>query len=164
MANVRRDVSKEQGWREVLARHLASGLSVREFCRRESLAESAFHSWRRTIAQRDGQLAARRRQITARNGQVPVHDGQIATRSPAAGPLPLNQPQVKNTRLAPAFVPAIVAPVAGGDSATIGTGAEACAGAIMIELIGGRVLRLPASIDVARIAELVHALEARGAR
>lgn len=164
MANVRRDVAKEQGWREVLARHLASGLSVREFCRRESLSESAFHSWRRTIAQRDGQVAPRRRPIAARNGQVAVRDGQIATRSPAAGPLPPDQPQVKNTRVAPTFVPAIVAPVARENHATISAGSQACAGAITIELAGGRVLRLPASIDVAWLAELVIALEARGAR
>ena len=55
MANRERDVAKERRWRELLKRQVASGLSVREFCRRESLTESAFYAWRRTVAERDGE-------------------------------------------------------------------------------------------------------------
>ena len=44
MANKRRDAGKERFWREVLKRQAASGLSVRAFCRRESLTESAFYA------------------------------------------------------------------------------------------------------------------------
>lgn len=53
MANSQRDPQREQFWREVLKRHASSGLSVREFCRREQLAETSFFAWRRTIRQRD---------------------------------------------------------------------------------------------------------------
>lgn len=53
MANSHRDPSKEQFWREVLARQASSGLNVRAFCRREQLKENSFYAWRRTIAQRD---------------------------------------------------------------------------------------------------------------
>ena len=50
MANMRRDLAKERGWRATLKRQAASGLSVRGFCRREKLAESAFYAWRRIVA------------------------------------------------------------------------------------------------------------------
>ena len=56
MANNQRDPEREQYWRAVLKRHAASGLNVREFCRREQLAETSFFAWRRTIRQRDGEV------------------------------------------------------------------------------------------------------------
>ena len=48
----------EQTWRDRVTRWRTSGLSVRDFCRSEGLAEPSFYSWRRTIAQRDVGLAA----------------------------------------------------------------------------------------------------------
>jgi transposase-like protein len=48
-----RDPRKELFWRDTLARWQASGLSIRAFCARHRLTESAFHAWRRTLAQRD---------------------------------------------------------------------------------------------------------------
>ena len=56
MAKHERDVAKERHWREVLQRQAASGLNVRAFCRREEIAETAFHAWRRTIRERDGDV------------------------------------------------------------------------------------------------------------
>ena len=56
MANSQRDPQREQFWRETIERQSASGLSVREFCRREQLAETSFFAWRRTIRQRDGEV------------------------------------------------------------------------------------------------------------
>ena len=56
MANNQRDPGREQFWREVLDRQAVSGLNVREFCRREQLAETSFFAWRRTIRQRDGEV------------------------------------------------------------------------------------------------------------
>ena len=55
MAKLQRDAEKERRWREVLSRQASSGLSVREFCKRERLTESQFYAWRRTIAERDGE-------------------------------------------------------------------------------------------------------------
>jgi hypothetical protein len=52
----------------------------------------------------------------------------------------------------PAFLPVVIDEEPGRD------------GAIMIELAGGRVLRLPESIATERLAELVYALEVRGTR
>ncbi len=53
MAKRQRDPAKEAYWRKVLERFSASGLSVRTFCQREQLTESAFYAWRRTIGERD---------------------------------------------------------------------------------------------------------------
>jgi transposase-like protein len=55
MAKHQRDAAKERFWRDVIRRHAASGQSVRAFCLREKLTESAFYFWRRTIAERNGQ-------------------------------------------------------------------------------------------------------------
>jgi transposase len=64
MANKRRDAEKETFWREVVQRHAASGVSVRAFCREQQLIESAFYAWRRTIAERDGQVPSGKSQPT----------------------------------------------------------------------------------------------------
>lgn len=53
MARHQQDPAKEAYWRKVLNRFAASGLSVREFCRREQLSEPSFYAWRRTIGERD---------------------------------------------------------------------------------------------------------------
>lgn len=53
MARHQRDPAKEASWRGVFKRFASSGVSVREFCRREQLTESAFYAWRRTISERD---------------------------------------------------------------------------------------------------------------
>lgn len=55
MANKQRDSQREARWRQILAKQAASGLSVREFCRRQNLTEASFYFWRRTIAERDGE-------------------------------------------------------------------------------------------------------------
>jgi transposase-like protein len=53
MASKHRDPAKEALWRDMFKRFAASGLSVREFCKRENVTESAFYAWRRTIGERD---------------------------------------------------------------------------------------------------------------
>lgn len=118
MANGERDLAKERGWRDLVKRQAASGLSVRAFCQREGLSQASFYGWRRTIGQRDG---------TQR------------IQSPSA------QPQLTQS---PAFVPIVVT---GGPRRETG---------FVIELIGGRVLRLPEAIAAQRLVELVLTLEA----
>lgn len=110
----RRDVAKEQYWRELIERQAASGQSVRTFCAHEALDENAFYSWRRTIRQRD---------------------------APA-----------KPDKTPPAFVPAVLSGPAPSESW------------LVIELPGGRALRVPESIAAQRLAELVAALEGRRSR
>jgi hypothetical protein len=115
MARGQRDPKRERFWREALRRHKGSGLTIRAFCAREQLAETAFHAWRRILRERD------------------------ADRRPA--PVPA----------VPAFVPAVVReadrpePAASAD--------------IVIDLRGGRVMRLPASMPVEHVPRIVHAIE-----
>lgn len=112
MANTQRDATKEAFWRDAIRRQAASGMSVREFCRRHRLSEPSFYERRRTFLGRDAQAPATR----------------------------------------PAFVPVIV-----GDERPAAPAPEA---GLVIELRGGRTLRLPGSMAVARVVELVRALEA----
>src|SRR5688572_14712818 len=49
MANHQRDPAKEAYWGEVIERQASSGLSMREFCRHEGVAERSLHAWGRTI-------------------------------------------------------------------------------------------------------------------
>jgi hypothetical protein len=46
----------EQTWRQHLRRQQASGQTARAYCRDHDLAETAFHYWRRTIAERDREV------------------------------------------------------------------------------------------------------------
>ncbi len=55
MAHKQRDAGKEQFWRDAFKRQAAGDLSVRAFCRRELLTESAFYAWRRTVAERNAE-------------------------------------------------------------------------------------------------------------
>jgi transposase-like protein len=53
MARGQRDPELERQWRERMARWQASGLSVREFCRRHGLLETSFYYWKRELRKRD---------------------------------------------------------------------------------------------------------------
>lgn len=55
MAKRKRSAEKEEFWRMVLAEFELSGLSVREFCRREKIGKASLYNWRRQIAQRDAE-------------------------------------------------------------------------------------------------------------
>lgn len=66
MANKNRSGEREAYWRDVVARFGTSGLSVRAFCRREKLVETAFYFWRRTLAERDGKLPKKSRTTSKR--------------------------------------------------------------------------------------------------
>jgi len=49
-----RDLQKEALWRKRLADQAGSGLSIAAWCRRNAVAGSLFHFWKRTIARRGG--------------------------------------------------------------------------------------------------------------
>lgn len=134
MANRRRDPAKEVWWREMLARQAASGLSVRAFCKRQRLAESAFYLWRRTIRKRDGQ----------REALAHKRDGQ---RKPAAGGRDRQSEPVAGAR---AFVPVVI------------SGEGVVGERLVLKLAGELELHLPHATSAERVAQLVHALEARG--
>jgi hypothetical protein len=134
MPRSQRDVAKELFWRDQLRQHVASELSVREFCRREGIAEANFYAWRRAIAERDRQLGVR-----------------DAEGRPQPTFVPAIVPALSSTA-APSVVPAIM-PADSHPDATISA-------TIALELHGGRTLRLPATTSPAWLAELALALEA----
>jgi transposase-like protein len=49
----RRDLKKEEFWRRMVRRRARSGLSVRAWCLKHNLQQSAFYWWRREMARRD---------------------------------------------------------------------------------------------------------------
>ena len=58
MAN--RDRRREAEWRRIIRGYIRSGLSVREFCAKSKLAESAFYFWRRELHHRQAEQEQRR--------------------------------------------------------------------------------------------------------
>lgn len=73
----RRDPKKQRLWQARVAQWRRSGLSVREFCRREALSEPLFYCWRRELARREiGESSAagsaRKRTVQAAS-LVPLH-------------------------------------------------------------------------------------------
>lgn len=61
-----RDRGKEGLWRRVLRQWRRSGQAVRDYCVEHGLSEPSFYAWRRQLARRDEEAAAKPR-------FVPVH-------------------------------------------------------------------------------------------
>jgi transposase-like protein len=78
-----RDPKKESYWRERLSDQTRSGLTVRAFCEREALKETAFYFWRREIRRRDRQAVGRRTPALA---FVEVHAAPMPAAVVAARP------------------------------------------------------------------------------
>ena len=53
MARRQRNSERERVWRATMSRWRASGLSIRAFCQRHGLTQSAFYFWRRELRERD---------------------------------------------------------------------------------------------------------------
>jgi transposase len=49
-----RDESKADQWRKRITEALRSGLSVREYCRRQGVTEAQFYVWRRKLSSQRG--------------------------------------------------------------------------------------------------------------
>jgi transposase-like protein len=63
-----RDEGREAQWRRVVRGQRRSGLTIREFCSKSNLPESAFYFWRRQLERRGAvqeQLRRRRRPAAA---------------------------------------------------------------------------------------------------
>jgi transposase-like protein len=54
-----RDQERERFWRGTLSAWRSSGQSVREFCERRDLTETAFYFWRKELQRRDGERHGR---------------------------------------------------------------------------------------------------------
>lgn len=89
MAESERSTSKEARWREVLARQAASGLSVRAFCRQESIREPSFYFWRRTLREREAKQPPAAAFVPAVVRELPVGEEAIVIKLAAGAVLQL---------------------------------------------------------------------------
>ena len=83
-----KSMSKERIWREAIADHQRSGVSVRAFCRDRQLNESSFYYWRKTI--RDHESRSKSDVLPVLAPVVLVHEplGESAPQSSATQPTP----------------------------------------------------------------------------
>lgn len=100
MANRIRDPGREAFWRRTLAAFGTSGLSVREFCRREKLAETAFYFWRRTLHERGPQPRSSRQRRRAR---PPAFVPLVLSNVPAPAGITLDLRGGRTLRLSESF-------------------------------------------------------------
>lgn len=55
-----RDRQREERWRAIMREHARSGMSIRGFCRKSNLRETAFYFWRRELQRRKAEQKQRR--------------------------------------------------------------------------------------------------------
>ena len=69
-----RSIEKEEFWRLAIDEHSRSGLTIKEFCRRQGLAAYSFSWWKREIKKRDGIARAKANAPSGSDGNalVPV--------------------------------------------------------------------------------------------
>ena len=72
MSGSRRSAEKEAFWRLVVDGQKASGLSVRAFCKRESVSEPSFYAWRKELAKRE-QSESQDRPASESSQLIPVN-------------------------------------------------------------------------------------------
>ena len=136
MSRSKRDPEKEAFWRLVLEEHQRSGLSAREFCRNEGLAESSFHSWKRVLADRDQESKTPARP-SAGHGPRSGQGKRLA---------PKNQDKKPSTG-ENSFVPVEVVP------SPIATSQE-----LTIRTPAGFTIDLPAAVDIVRFGQVLEVL------
>jgi hypothetical protein len=128
-----RDPKRERFWRAALGRQQRSGLTAREFCRGERLAETAYYYWRKELARRDREQRPR-----SRRKQAPAA-ASIATCGRRR----------------------VVSPPRFHELAILGGPSPAADRCLEIILPDGCRLRLPAEVDRRLLADVLQALEAR---
>jgi hypothetical protein len=129
-----RDPERERFWRAALRRQQRCGLTAREFCRGERLAETAYYYWRKELARRDRE----RRPRSRLRKRVPG-----AASSAASGR--------RRMLSAPRFQ----------ELAILGGPSSAASGGLEIILPDGCRVRLAPEVDRALLADVLQALEAR---
>lgn len=128
-----RDPQRERFWRTVFERRQGSGLSTKEFCRREGLSEASYYAWRRELARRDRQ---RRPQLRRKRASSAARRTSKGRRSVMAAPL---------------FQELTI----------LGGPSPAASGCLEIILPDGCRVRLAAEVNRALLADVLQALEGR---
>ena len=157
----RTDPEKERYWRELVLGQAGSGQSVREYCRRADVRESAFYWWRRELARRSeaGEAArprpARGRKVarsSAGHGRQPSRESnrrKRASREKPATAMFLGSRSVDNEPSP--FVPIHLL----SDNGVVH------AAAVEIHLGDGRMVRVAPGFDRQTLVEVLGGLEVR---
>ena len=70
MSRKEREETKADQWRKRITEALRSGLSIREFCRRQGVTEAQFYVWRRKLSNQRGPRCRRGRPPVTKVGQT----------------------------------------------------------------------------------------------
>lgn len=111
--NRRRDDGKERVWRARISRWRQSGLTIREFCRRNGLSEPSFYAWRRELTRRGGRRSrwnvqqAKGATAGGREGDGPAFPFQrlLVPAASSAGGVEMAIPGGVRVRVRPGFDP-----------------------------------------------------------
>lgn len=142
-----RDLGLERAWRRLVRGQPASGLSVRAFCAREGLAESAFYFWRRELDRRQAERSP------PQFAEDPEERPAAADRLGSSSLLTAIE-----TGAGPRFLPVRIAEPA-EPARTDSTPASSS----LLELVhpGGIVIRVPNGSDVTALRSILDLLDER---
>ena len=136
-----RDKQLEVRWRRIIREHGGSGLTIRAFCRKSKLAESAFYFWRSEL---------QRRILECRQAeQEQRRQSKRSAQAPAASPA------FVEVRLAASNAERVEGTSPAGMQRQIGSSAG---GRIEIELSGGLRIHVTPPVDRAALADVVAVL------
>lgn len=152
MRGGRRDVAKEQFWRESIAKRTGSGLSIRAFCQQHDLSEQCFYAWRRELALRD----AEDRAASAVNSAAVVNSvNNVSPRSARSTRAAVTLRSAGTA--APRFVPVVVNDAV--HTSPVGRPDVCMLDAFLLDLANGRRLTIPITMPMESVAQLIRALE-----
>lgn len=149
-----RRVETREFWETAIRLWTESGLSVREFCSREGLAEHTFYSWRRELLPESQSPEVNQESSATDGGEVPTDGRRRRRRKQVAALAGTNTSAVE-------FLPVRVV---GEDASRARTAsAETAVGASPIEIVGASPwrLRILAGFDPTALDAVLTALERR---
>jgi transposase-like protein len=146
-------VETREFWEEAIRLWADSGLSVREFCSREGLAEHTFYSWRREVMP-ESPAPEVNQESSATEDEAPTDGRRRRRRTRVAGPTGTNTSAVE-------FLPVRV--VGEEVSRVHAASAETAAGAAPIEIVGASPwrVRILTGFDQQTLAAVLAVLEVR---
>jgi hypothetical protein len=148
-----RDPAKELLWRERLAEHGRSGLSVRTYCRGAGVSEALFHYWRREIARRDAPVRVTKASLRS-DAMAPERGSNRLGR-----PGDVSRPGFVELRPAE---DSWASPDLRPGQAMASSPASCASPPVEVVLRNGRVLRVGRGFDPDLVVELVAVLEGSG--
>ena len=146
-------VETREFWEEAIRLWTEDGLSVREFCSREGLAEHAFYSWRRALLP-ESPASEVNQESPVTEDEAPTDGRRRRRRRRVAGPTGTNVSAVE-------FLPVRV--VGDEGSRAHAASPETSAETVLIEIVGALPwrVRILAGFDPAALAAVLTVLERR---